>query len=225
MPAKIARSAPRPPFGLPELTVAVRTSLLSCWKAGKTRVFATVLEASGEARLRCLRDIATRNIFGLAAFPLAAGMMVYLMCQGAPLQPPGIVGLELAFTEGHATKIVGDWAGKLDIAVKQVLFDFIFIAGYTGSLLFACFKAADCAAQRGRASLAKAAEAAGYGALLAGTLDCVENFGLLLTLNWKVLAPIVLITSVSASLKFALVVIAALVALATFRLSWRPAAK
>ena len=73
--------------------------------------------------------------------------------------------------------------------------------------------------------MAKAAEAAGYGALLAGTLDCVENFGLLLTLNWKVLAPIVLITSVSASLKFALVVIAALVALATFRLSWRPAAK
>jgi hypothetical protein len=32
MPAKMARSAPRPPFGLPELTVAVRTSLLSCRK-------------------------------------------------------------------------------------------------------------------------------------------------------------------------------------------------
>jgi|HubBroStandDraft_6_1064221.scaffolds.fasta_scaffold1057683_1 hypothetical protein len=185
----------------------------------------SVREASGESRLRCLRNIATRNIFGLAAFLLAAVMMVYLMRQGAPLQPPGIVGLELAFTEGRATKIVGDWAGKLDIAVKQVLFDFIFIAGYTGSLLFACFKAADCAAQRGRASLTTAAEAAGYGALLAGTLDCVENFGLLLTLKWKVLAPIVLITSVSASLKFAFVVIAASVALATFLLSWRPAAK
>src|ERR1035437_10113535 len=32
MPAKMARSAPRPPFGLPKLTVAVRTSLLSCRK-------------------------------------------------------------------------------------------------------------------------------------------------------------------------------------------------
>ena len=39
LPAKMARLAPRPPFGLPELTVAVRTSLLSCRKAGKTRVF------------------------------------------------------------------------------------------------------------------------------------------------------------------------------------------
>ena len=35
MPGKMARSAPRPPFGLPELTVAVGTSLLSCRKAVK----------------------------------------------------------------------------------------------------------------------------------------------------------------------------------------------
>jgi hypothetical protein len=35
MPGKIARSAPRPPFGLPEVTVAFRTSLLSCRKPGK----------------------------------------------------------------------------------------------------------------------------------------------------------------------------------------------
>ena len=42
MPAKIARSAPRPPFGLPQVTVAVRTSLLSCRKAEKTRVFTPV---------------------------------------------------------------------------------------------------------------------------------------------------------------------------------------
>ena len=55
MPAKIARSAPRPPFGLPELTVAVRTSLLSCRKAGKTRVFTPVREPSGESRLISVR--------------------------------------------------------------------------------------------------------------------------------------------------------------------------
>jgi hypothetical protein len=175
--------------------------------------------------LRSLRHIATRNGFGLAALPLAAGMGVYLMRQGAPLQPPGIVCLELAFTESHATKIVGGWAGKLDVAVHQVLFDFIFIAGYTGSLLFICFKAADRADRRGRAGLGEIAEKAGYGALLAGALDCVENLGLLLTLKWKVLAPVVLMTSVSASLKFALLVIAASVAAATFWLSRRPAAK
>jgi hypothetical protein len=34
MPAKMARSAPGPLFGLPEVTVAVRTSLLRCRKAG-----------------------------------------------------------------------------------------------------------------------------------------------------------------------------------------------
>ena len=44
MPAKIARSAPRPPFGLPELLVAVHTSRLSCSKAGKARIFTSVRE-------------------------------------------------------------------------------------------------------------------------------------------------------------------------------------
>ena len=39
MPAKIARSAPQPSFGLPEVTVAVTTWLLSCRKAGKVQIF------------------------------------------------------------------------------------------------------------------------------------------------------------------------------------------
>src|SRR6202035_3776114 len=34
----LAGEFPRTPFGLPEVTEAVRTSLLSCRKAGKTRV-------------------------------------------------------------------------------------------------------------------------------------------------------------------------------------------
>jgi hypothetical protein len=37
MPGKMARSDPRPAFGLPELLVAVSTSRLSCKRAGKTR--------------------------------------------------------------------------------------------------------------------------------------------------------------------------------------------
>ena len=52
MPGKMARSAPRPPFGLPEVLVAVRTSRLSCRKAGKARIFTPVRESSGESRLR-----------------------------------------------------------------------------------------------------------------------------------------------------------------------------
>jgi hypothetical protein len=50
MPAKIARSAARPSFGLPELLVAIHTSRQSCSKAGKARIFALVWESSGESR-------------------------------------------------------------------------------------------------------------------------------------------------------------------------------
>ena len=50
MPVKIARSAARPSFGLPELLVAIHTSRQSCSKAGKARIFALVWESSGESR-------------------------------------------------------------------------------------------------------------------------------------------------------------------------------
>ena len=49
MPGKIARSAPRPPFGLPDALVAVLTSRLSCRKAGKARIFTPDRESSGES--------------------------------------------------------------------------------------------------------------------------------------------------------------------------------
>ena len=52
MPGKMARSAPRPSFGLPEALVAIHTSRLSCRKAGKARVFTLVWESSGESRLK-----------------------------------------------------------------------------------------------------------------------------------------------------------------------------
>jgi hypothetical protein len=42
MPGKMARSDPRPSFGLPELLVAIHTSRQSCSKAGKARIFALV---------------------------------------------------------------------------------------------------------------------------------------------------------------------------------------
>src|SRR5665811_1095774 len=47
MPAKMARSAPRPSSGLPEAMIAFRTSLLSCRKPGKPRIFKRVWESSG----------------------------------------------------------------------------------------------------------------------------------------------------------------------------------
>jgi hypothetical protein len=38
MPVKIARSAPQASFGLPTVTAAVTTWLLSCRKAGKVQI-------------------------------------------------------------------------------------------------------------------------------------------------------------------------------------------
>src|SRR5665811_1446498 len=55
MPAKKARSAPRPPSGLPEVTVAVRIAPLPCREPGKPRVFTAVRESSGESQSRTLR--------------------------------------------------------------------------------------------------------------------------------------------------------------------------
>ena len=51
MPAKMTRSAPRPLFGLPAVTGAVGTSLLSCGKAEKPRMSSPVWGPSGESRL------------------------------------------------------------------------------------------------------------------------------------------------------------------------------
>ena len=54
MPAKIARSAARPPFGLPEMLVAVHTSRLSCREAEKAPIFMPVQESSGESKINYL---------------------------------------------------------------------------------------------------------------------------------------------------------------------------
>jgi hypothetical protein len=54
MPAKMARSAPRPPFGLPERPVSVGTSRRSCGKAVKPRIFTPVQKSPGESRLNMI---------------------------------------------------------------------------------------------------------------------------------------------------------------------------
>src|SRR4029077_6665999 len=57
MPAKMSRSAPRPPFRLREVSIAVRTLRLSCRKAGKAQIFTPVREPSGESRLNSVEEI------------------------------------------------------------------------------------------------------------------------------------------------------------------------
>ena len=50
--SKMARSAPRSPFGLPEATAVVRAASLSCQNEGKAPKFSRNRESSGEPRLR-----------------------------------------------------------------------------------------------------------------------------------------------------------------------------
>jgi len=50
MPGKMAISALRPPFGLPEVPVAARTKRLPSRGAGKALLFAPVWELCGESR-------------------------------------------------------------------------------------------------------------------------------------------------------------------------------
>src|ERR1700726_1442897 len=52
MPAKMSRSAPRPPLRLREVSIAVRTLRLSCRKAGKAPIFTPGRESSGESRMK-----------------------------------------------------------------------------------------------------------------------------------------------------------------------------
>jgi hypothetical protein len=167
-----------------------------------------------------LHHIATQSAFGWPAIAVAVGMGAYLNHQGASLKPPGIIGFELAFTTSNARRIVGGWAGSLDVAAKQVWYDYVFILGYACSLLFICFHAADYASHRGHADLASLAEFAGYGALLAGLLDGIENVGLLLMLAGRISTLIVLVTSLCATMKFVLALAAIPVACAVAGWSW-----
>ena len=56
MPAKMARSAPRSPFGLPEATAVVRAASLSCQNEGKAPKFSRNRESSGESRFTWTAD-------------------------------------------------------------------------------------------------------------------------------------------------------------------------
>jgi len=61
MPGKMARSDPRPAFGLPGLLVAIHTSRQSCCKAGKVRIFTPVRESSGESRFIPFASLSPRS--------------------------------------------------------------------------------------------------------------------------------------------------------------------
>ena len=55
MPRKMARSDPSTAVQVADVTASDRTARLSCWKAGKVRIFTSVRDSSGESRLKLSR--------------------------------------------------------------------------------------------------------------------------------------------------------------------------
>ena len=55
MLAKMARSAPRSPFGVPRMTAIVRAAKRSCQNAAKAQKSTTVRGSSGESRVTSCR--------------------------------------------------------------------------------------------------------------------------------------------------------------------------
>ena len=58
MPAKIVRSAPRPPFGLPERPVMRRQLASVLWQGRRTQILTPVRESSGESRVNAAEAFA-----------------------------------------------------------------------------------------------------------------------------------------------------------------------
>ena len=61
MPRKMVRSAPRPPFGLPDAAGGTLTSRLPCSKARNTGTFTPDRESSGESRNKSVRSVVARS--------------------------------------------------------------------------------------------------------------------------------------------------------------------
>jgi hypothetical protein len=95
------------------LTVAVRTSLLSCRKAGKTRAFTPVRASSGEIRTT-QNDAATRGEedFNMLKFPLALiavpGVLLTLATRTvAQTVPPNLPAAIICYAQADQSWRVG----------------------------------------------------------------------------------------------------------------------
>jgi len=153
--------------------------------------------------------IAGRPVFGIPAVAAALILMTLLWDQGAPLSnrvaPSGIVSLELAWSSHNADRIIKSWSRIHQTAICQVKLDFPFIVSYALALLFFGLWASGRARQNHSPRLARAAELAAWGGLLAGAFDILEDVGLLLMLNGRSTSVLAIGTSLCAVVKFVLI--------------------
>jgi hypothetical protein len=148
-------------------------------------------------------------------FLLGGTLLLFLLLriQGKPLMdfslsPFGIVSLEMAKSEHSTKEIISGWKemNLLGTAKRNVVWDFLFIPFY--SMLF--YTLCGSISVRLTGTVSKLGILLAFSSLVAGLLDLLENFCLLLSLHSYYSSTISIITFVFASLKFFLLTLAIL---------------
>jgi hypothetical protein len=93
---------------------------------------------------------------------------------------PGIVPFEVAGSSERAEEILAEWGedGR-DAARVSLIVDYPYLVAYSIFLATACTIGSERLARRGFARLARAGPAIGWGAVVAGALDAIEDAALL----------------------------------------------
>lgn len=118
---------------------------------------------------------------------------------------PGIVGFELAGSEGRAREILAEWGSDGRAAARLSLWlDYAYLAAYGAFFALAVAAVRDMARRRGWRRLAAIGTPVVVFPIVAAALDAVENVGLLLALGGHGGAVAPLVATIFASGKFVL---------------------
>ena len=159
---------------------------------------------------------ARKGVF-LVLLALIVLMMVVFGVTGAPLTtaaaPQGIVSFELASTTAQAETIVASWDSDARLRASFGLgLDYLFMPLYSTTIGLACIWGADILRRR-HWPLASLGVPLAWGLWAAALCDAVENVALTVMLWHGVGAPWPTVSSICASIKFALIALGLVYAL------------
>jgi hypothetical protein len=129
-----------------------------------------------------VRDSSRKPLFWIST-ALAALTMIALQLLGGPLKsevsPTGIVSFELAGSVTNVDRILRSWDPNTRVyAGLNLGLDYLFIDAYVVAIGLGCVLVAGSLGRHGRL-LGVAGALLAWGVLLAGALDCVENYALI----------------------------------------------
>lgn len=128
---------------------------------------------------------------------------------------PQILSFEFAGTQAHAAQIIAEWGAKGRAAARLSLWiDYGYMLSYGSFFALAGFAIRDTARTRGWPRLASLGAVIPFFALAAAAFDATENIALLLTLAGSGASIAPPLAAVCSAIKFTLITIAILYALA-----------